>query len=228
MVTAFAVCVVLLVAGPAPSQGERVVLGHRVRGRISGPAAPRDERRGVPQHQGLARASRATAIPGGTDRNVQIYKRPSKVGSARTGVKKTRTDGAGRWRTWIYARQDRLLVLEGRGPQGRWLRHVRTQRLADLRRSSRPSPRISPEVASEGPPPGWGPCDTRASASFGACSTGEPSDDGPGVAAVDQRASSAVRGLAGRLLAGRRRSGRGPGRRTSAARPGGRCRSATG
>src|SRR6185295_13815760 len=53
--------------------------------------------------------------------------------------------------------QDRLLVLEGRGPQGRWLRHVRDPGLADLRRVAVPTPRFSPEVASEGPPPGWGP-----------------------------------------------------------------------
>ena len=53
--------------------------------------------------------------PGWNDRNVQIYKRLCK-GCAWTLVKKTRTDGSGRWRTRIYT-PDRLLVLEGAGPR---------------------------------------------------------------------------------------------------------------
>ena len=40
--------------------------------------------------------------PGWNKKNVQIYKRPCK-GCAWSLVKKTRTDGSGRWRTRIYA-----------------------------------------------------------------------------------------------------------------------------
>ena len=72
-----------------------------VRGKIPGPAASRDERRRVPNAKGWL-IFKGNVDPGWNNRNVQIYKRLCQ-GCEWTLVKKTRTDGSGRWRTRIYA-----------------------------------------------------------------------------------------------------------------------------
>ena len=54
--------------------------------------------------------------PGWNNRNVQIYKRLCK-GCEWTLVKKTRTDGSGRWRTRIYAPQTGYWFWKGLVPK---------------------------------------------------------------------------------------------------------------
>ena len=106
IVTAFAVSAVLVVAGPTPAQATAsasVTPGH-VASAAGSRALPRRA-----MNDEVFRNNKGWLIfkgdvePGWNDRNVQIYKRLCKKGCAWTLVKKTRTDGSGRWRTRIYA-----------------------------------------------------------------------------------------------------------------------------
>ncbi len=92
LVTVFAVCALLLV-GPAPSQASA--------------ARSRDLPRRAMNDDVSTNAKgwlifKGNVDPGWNNRNVQIYKRLCQ-GCEWTLVKKTRTDGSGRWRTRIYA-----------------------------------------------------------------------------------------------------------------------------
>jgi hypothetical protein len=104
IVTAFAVCVVLLLAGPTPSQAS-VSVSSSVDSVSS--AGSRD----LPSramNDEVFRNDKGWLIfkgnvdPGWNSKNVQIYKRLCK-GCEWTLVKRTTTDGEGRWRTRIYA-----------------------------------------------------------------------------------------------------------------------------
>ena len=102
IVTAFAVCALLLVAVPALSQASASSSD------IVSAAGSRDLPRRTMNDEVFRNAKgwlifKGNVDPGWNDRNVQIYKRPCKKGCAWTLVKKTRTDGSGRWRTRIYA-----------------------------------------------------------------------------------------------------------------------------
>ena len=108
MVTAFAVCVVLLLAGPASSQA--YVNAESTMGSSDdsvSAAGSRDLPRRAMNDE-VFRNDKGWLIfkgnvdPGWNNRNVQIYKRLCK-GCEWTLVKKTSTDGEGRWRTRIYA-----------------------------------------------------------------------------------------------------------------------------
>jgi hypothetical protein len=93
----FAVCALLLVAGLAPSQASASVSA----------AGSRDLPRRTMNDEVFRNAKgwlifKGNVDPGWNNRNVQIYKRLCQ-GCEWTLVKKTRTDGSGRWRTRIYA-----------------------------------------------------------------------------------------------------------------------------
>ena len=94
--------------------------------------------------------------PGWNNRNVQIYKRLCK-GCEWTLVKKTRTDGSGRWRTRIYAPRTGYWFWKGLVPKTGGYGKSVTQIYRTYVDVAGPTPRFSPEVASEGPPLGWGP-----------------------------------------------------------------------
>ena len=84
--------------------------------------------------------------PGWNNRNVQIYKRLCQ-GCEWTLVKKTRTDGSGRWRTRIYAPQTGYWFWKGLVPKtGGYGKSVTKTYRTYV--SSPPSPRR--------PLPGWG------------------------------------------------------------------------
>ena len=102
IVTAFAVCALLLVAVPAPSQASASSSD------TVSAAGSRDLPRRTMNDEVFRNTKgwlifKGNVDPGWNDRNVQIYKRPCKKGCAWTLVKLTRTDGSGRWRTRIYA-----------------------------------------------------------------------------------------------------------------------------
>jgi hypothetical protein len=105
MVTAFAVCVVLLVAGPAPSQASAAVSSSDA---VSSAAGSRVLPRRAMNDEVFRNAKgwlifKGNVDPGWNHKNVQIYKRLCQKGCEWTLVKKVGTDGSGRWRTRIYA-----------------------------------------------------------------------------------------------------------------------------
>ncbi len=97
-VTGFAVCLVLLVAALAPVQASDAV------GSAAGSRdLPRREMNDKVLRNGKGwLILKGNVDPGWKRKNVQIYKRLCQ-GCEWTIVKKTRTDGSGRWRTRIYA-----------------------------------------------------------------------------------------------------------------------------
>ena len=103
MATVFAVCALLLIAGPAPSQASATSSSDA----LVSAAGSRDLPRRT-MNDKVFRNDKGWLIfkgnvdPGWNNRNVQIYKRLCK-GCEWTLVKKTPTDGSGRWRTRIYA-----------------------------------------------------------------------------------------------------------------------------
>ena len=110
-VTAFTVCTLLLVAGLAPSQASASVSAARSRDlphRTMNDEVFRNAK-GWLIFQG-------NVDPGWNNRNVQIYKRLCR-GCEWTLVKKTRTDGSGRWRTRIYAPQTGYWFWKGLVPK---------------------------------------------------------------------------------------------------------------
>jgi hypothetical protein len=89
-VTALAVCLVLVLAGFAPSQaGSRDLPRRELNEKVF-----RNDKGWL--------VFKGNVDPGWNNRNVQIYKRLCQ-GCDWTLVKKTPTDGEGRWRTRIYA-----------------------------------------------------------------------------------------------------------------------------
>jgi hypothetical protein len=98
------VCVVLLLAAPAPSQASATVPSS---GDLASAAAARDLPGRAMNDEVFTNAKgwlifKGNVDPGWNNRNVQIYKRLCK-GCEWKLVKTTPTDGSGRWRTRIYA-----------------------------------------------------------------------------------------------------------------------------
>jgi hypothetical protein len=110
-VTAFTVCALLLVVGLAPSQASTSVSAAR----------SRDLPHRTMNDEVFRNAKgwlifKGNVDPGWNNRNVQIYKRLCR-GCEWTLVKKTRTDGSGRWRTRIYAPQTGYWFWKGLVPK---------------------------------------------------------------------------------------------------------------
>jgi hypothetical protein len=122
MVTAFAVGIVLLLAGAGPSQAfvttESIIVSSH-HGVFA--AGSRDLPRRAMNDEVFRNGKgwlifKGNVDPGWNKRNVQIYKRPCK-GCEWTLVKKTHTDGEGRWRTRIYAPQTGYWFWKGLVPK---------------------------------------------------------------------------------------------------------------
>ena len=99
--TAGAVCAVLLVLSPAPQVSASSM-------DVLSATGSRDLPRRAMNDEVFRNTEgwlilKGDVDPGWNHRNVQVYKRTCKKGCAWALVKKTRTDGSGRWRTRIYA-----------------------------------------------------------------------------------------------------------------------------
>ena len=99
-VTVSAVCAVLLVAGPAPSQASATLSSASTAASSDLPRREMNDEVFTNDKGWLI--FKGNVDPGWNNKRVQIYKRLCK-GCAWKLVKKTATDGTGRWRTRIYA-----------------------------------------------------------------------------------------------------------------------------
>ena len=112
---ASAVCVTLLLAGPAPFQAS-AVSSTSAQAAGSRDLPRRDLNDEVFTNDKGWLIFKGNVDPGWNNRSVQIYKRLCK-GCAWKLIKKTPTDGSGRWRTRIYAPRTDYWYWKGIVPQ---------------------------------------------------------------------------------------------------------------